>query len=146
MTGTSVTYGVWKRGGGSGVHSLLYRSSDAAGNLEEEQSCEVLIDARPPQTTNDAPLAPHAGAVTVHLTGADSLTGVSACSGLAATWYALDGGGWVQGSSVPVSGTGLHWVCYYSTDNAGNTEMPRWCSVTIVASAKSLRRAVRVLR
>ena len=47
-TGTSVTYGVWKRGGGSGLHTLLYRSTDAAGNLESTQSCEVKMDARAP--------------------------------------------------------------------------------------------------
>ena len=88
----SVTYGVWKRGGGSGLHTLLYRSTDAAGNLESTQSCEVKIDARAPVTANDAPLAPQAGPVTVHLTAADSMFGVSACSDVASVTYSLDGG------------------------------------------------------
>ena len=144
VTGDEVTFRTWKRGGGSGVHTLLYRSTDAAGNLEGTQSCEVKIDARPPQTTNDAPLAPQTGDVTVHLTAADSLTGVTACAGVKETWYALDGGGWQQGSSVPVSGNGLHWIAYYSVDNVGNAEMTRWCSVTISASAL-VRRTVRGL-
>jgi len=106
----------------------------------------VKIDARQPQTTNDAPLTPRTGTVTVHLTAADSLTGVTACSGVKETSYSLDGGGWVKGTSVSVSGLGRHWICYYSTDNAGNAEMTRWCSVTIAASAlgkRTLRGLVR---
>ena len=142
-TGTAVSYGMWKRGGGSGVYTLLYRSTDAAGNIEGTRSIEVKIDARPPTTSNDAPLTPRTGSVTVHLTGIDSLFGVSACSGLAATFYRLDTGGWTPGSAVTVSGLGLHWICYYSTDNAGNAENAKWCSVTIVASAKALRRPAR---
>ena len=146
VEGTSVTYGIWKRGGGSGMHTLLYRSSDAAGNLEETRSCEVKIDARAPLTSDDAPSTPQSGAVTVHLTAADSLFGVSACSGLAATWYRLDNGGWTQGASVPVLGTGLHWISYYSTDNAGNAEYVKSCSMTISGSAivkRTLRGLVR---
>ena len=41
-------------------------------------------------------------------------------------------GGWVKGTLGPrSSGTGLHWIAYYSIDNAGNAEYVRWCSVTI---------------
>jgi len=143
--GTVVTYGTWKRGGGSGLHSLLYRSTDAAGNLEEERSCEVKIDARPPRTTDDAPLTPQTHDVTVHLTAADSLTGVTACSDVKETWYSVDGAGWVKGSSATITAAsyvGLHWICYYSVDNAGNAEMTRWCSVTISAGAL-VKRALR---
>ena len=145
--GTTVTYDTWKRGGGSGLHTLLYRSTDAAGNLEEERSCEVKIDARPPRTTDDAPLTPQTGNVTVHLTAADSLTGVTASSGVKETWYSVDGAGWVKGSAVTITAAGhigRHWIAYYSTDNAGNTEMTRWCSLTISASAL-VRHAVRGL-
>jgi hypothetical protein len=133
--GTVVTYQTWKRGGGSGLHTLLYRSTDAAGNTETDGSCQVKIDARSPRTTDDAPLSPRTGSVTVHLTAADSLTGVTACSGVKETWSSLDGAGWVKGTAVSVSGLGRHWICYYSVDNAGNAEMTRWCSVTISASA-----------
>ena len=140
--GTTITYRVWRRGGGSGVHTLLYRSTDYAGNLEDAQSCTVKIDARPPITTNDAPLAPQTSAVTVHFTAADSLMGVSACSGLKETWYRVDGGGWVKGTqvTVPAAGNaGVHWIAYYSLDNCGNVEYVRWCSVTITAAGASTR-------
>ena len=70
QVGTAVTYATWKRGGGSGLHTLLYRSTDAAGNLEEERSCEVKIDARPPQhdrTTRRSHLRPAASPSTSRL-------------------------------------------------------------------------------
>ena len=142
VTGDEVTYRAWKRGGGSGVHTLLYRSTDAAGNLEEPQGCEVLIDARPPCTSDDAPLEPQLGDVTVHLTAQDTLFGVTACSGVKETWYRLDDDGWQQGTAVPVSGSGLHWIAYYSVDNVGNAEYMRWCSVTIAAPGAARAKTV----
>jgi hypothetical protein len=147
VTGTSVTYGVWKRGGGSGVHTLLYRSTDAAGNLEETRSVQVLMDARAPLTTDDALSTPQPGGCTVHLTAADTLFGVSACSGVAAVTYSLDGGAprTVPGASasVMVSGAGTHWIAYAATDNAGNTEYVKWRSVTIVAAGREARGTTR---
>jgi len=144
IEGDEVTYAVRKkRGGGSGVHTLLYRSTDAAGNIEETKSVDVKIDARAPLTTDDAPPTSVSGPVTVHLTAEDSMFGVSACSGVAATWYALDGGGWTQGSSVSVSGVGTHWLRYYSVDAAGNAEYPHWRAVTI-AAGRVARLPVRV--
>ena len=144
IEGTSVTYAVWKRGGGSGLHTLLYRSSDAAGNLEVAKSVEVKIDARrPPTTSDDAPSTPHAGPVSVHLTAVDSLLGVSACSGVASVTYRLDGGApqTVAGAAatVAVSGVGLHTIVYYSVDNAGNVESLRSCTVTILSAAAARR-------
>jgi hypothetical protein len=138
--GTAVSYAVWRRGGGSGLHTLLYRSTDAAGNTEETKSCEVRIDARPPSTTDDAPTEPQAGPLTVHLSALDSTSGVAACSGVAATWYALDGGAWTEGTAVAVAGAGLHWIAYFSIDLAGNVEQAHWCPVTILAAARSAGR------
>ena len=145
IAGQTVTYSIWKRGGGSGVHTLLYRSTDAAGNTEVTQSWDVLIDARPPLTSDDAPFGPQTGDVMVYFTAADSLFGVTACSGVAATWYSVDGGGWTEGAQVaiPAAGNaGVHWIAYYSIDNAGNAEYVKWCSVTIAAAGAS-RHAVR---
>jgi hypothetical protein len=108
---------------GRGERSLIIADEDPG--LSDEQKARALdrfwrLDSSRP------------GTVTMHLTGADSLTGVSTCPGLAATWFRLDAGGWVQGTSAPVSGTGLHWACYSSVDNAGNAEQLRWRSVTIL--------------
>jgi len=135
VAGQTVTYRTWKRGGGSGVHTLLYRSTDAAGNVEETQGCEVLIDARPPLTRDDASLAAQLHDTTVSFTANDSLSSV------AITWHSLDGGVWQQGPSVVVPASenwGVHWVAYYSVDNAGNAEYLKWCRVTITADPETI--------
>ena len=131
-TGTSVLFPLWRRGAGSGVHAVLYRSTDAAGNVEEAREHYVLIDARPPRTTDDAPLVPQVGDVTVHLTAEDTLVGVTACSGVALTRYSLDGGLWADGTVVTVRDAGMHWIAYGSIDVAGNVEPLRWRLVTIL--------------
>lgn len=134
-----------KRGGSSGIYTLLFRGTDAAGNEEQAtHSCQVYVDGRPPITTDDAPVGSQAGDVTVHFTAADSMFGVTACSGLAATWHSVDGGRWIKGSQVVVPAArnaGVHWIAYYSADNAGNAEYVKWCSVTIAATAGAARGA-----
>jgi hypothetical protein len=146
-TGDTVTYRVWKRGGGSGVHTLLYRSTDAAGNLETPpNNCEVKIDARRPQTTDDAPPAPQIHDVTVHFSATDSLVGVTACSGVKETWYSVDGGDWQEGTSVMVTAAGnegLHRIACYSVGNAGNAEYVRGCGV-LITGIEPVRRASRL--
>ncbi len=133
VTGTSLDYGRWRRGGGSGVFSVLYRSTDAAGNTETPQSATVRIDNSLPTATNDAPSGTQTGPVTVHISGHDSFSGV------AFIWYSLDGGTWTQvaypggvGVPVAISGNGAHTLCYYAVDGAGNLQAGfSVCSVTI---------------
>ena len=136
QTGTSLAFTtVWKRGGGSGLVTVYYRSTDAAGLIEPTKSCTVMIDTSRPTTTDDAPTGPQASDVTVHLTGHDTY------SGIGATWYQVDGGTWVMGNTVVVpapanhSNDGLHTIRYYSIDNAGNVEASyKVCSVLIATS------------
>ena len=72
-TGTSVTFPVWKHGGGSGAFTLLYRSTDQAGNTESQKSASVQIDNTPPTTTETgADLAWHSSAVTVDFNASDA--------------------------------------------------------------------------
>ena len=137
--GVELLYRTWKRGGGSGAHVLLYRALDALGNVSAVGSTTVLMDARPPRTTDDAPRdetgapVPQASDTTVHLTATDPLSGV------ATTWYSLDGSDWQAGAEVAIpapsdgSNDGVHWIAYYSVDAAGNAEYVRWCAVTIDA-------------
>ncbi len=117
ITGTSVTYPVWKRGGGSGNYTLLYRSTDWAGNIESQKSVPVLIDCTAPTTTaSGADLAWHAMPVTVSFTATDAGCGV------ASTHYRVDDGTWMIGTSVTIpapangSGDGIHAIDYYSVD------------------------------
>ena len=81
-------------------------------------------DTAPPTTTswasgtlgtNDWYTAP----VTVTIAGTDVMPG----SGVASTFYRIDGGGWLPYVAAVTIGTdGVHNVDFYSTDNAGNVE------------------------
>jgi hypothetical protein len=53
-------------------------------------------------------------------------------SGVAGTWYSIDGGGYAgYGGRFTVSAQGSHTVSYYSRDNAGNQESPKSTSFKI---------------
>jgi cytochrome c len=106
---------------GDGVHTVRFRSTDLAGNVEETKSIEVKIDTTAPVTV--AAFAPpsgggwHNGAVPVTLTATD------AGSGVAGVEWSLDGGPWTAYSgAIPVTGNGQHELLYRSTDVAGNAE------------------------
>jgi hypothetical protein len=133
QSGNAVPFtSVWKRGGGSGTVTVYYRSTNGAGLVEAEKSCVVLIDTSRPSATDDAPSGPQSGDVTVHLTGHDTFSGV------AETFYQLDGATWTSGTSVYVpalpahANDGLHTIRYYAIDYAGNVETGyRVCTVRI---------------
>jgi len=120
-----------------GRHQLSYWSVDRAGNTESAKSFKVDIDATS-ASTQSAVSGPaggnsyYKGDVQVTLTASDSL------SGLAATFYELDGGA-AQAYSGPfaVSGEGGHTVNFWSVDAAGNAEARQTLSVGIDASAPS---------
>jgi C1A family cysteine protease len=69
------------------------------------------------------------------------LSPTDATSGVATTRYSIDGGAWQTGTTVTLAtairhkrggyASGVHTVQYTSTDNAGNAETPRSCSVTL---------------
>ncbi len=96
--------------------------SDKAGNSKSTTVAGIKIDRTAPSTsvsTDRAPLASgwYAGAVQVTLsTGAD-------LSGIAATYYSVDGGAaQVYSSPFSHSLTGQHTITFWSVDNAGHTE------------------------
>jgi len=76
-------------------------------------------DVTAPSTTSDV-LADYAGSALITLTGADDWGG----SGVARTYYTLDGGVQTQGSTVSVSAVGSHTLEFWSVDVAGNIETP----------------------
>ena len=98
------------------VHTLCYRSVDIAGNVETTHFAQVRIDTTRPSTTSNADKTTHAGSFTLVFEASDSH------SGIASTWYSIDGGFYQAGTSALVAGTGRHTVRFYSEDNAGNTE------------------------
>ncbi len=109
---------------GSGSHSVIYWSVDKLGNTETPTKGYVNIDTVPPVTTPTGLTATSTSgwmntAQQVSLTPSDGLSGV------AATYYTLDGGS-QQTYTAPftIGADGQHTVTYWSVDNAGNTESP----------------------
>ncbi|MBV9851943.1 MAG: RICIN domain-containing protein [Armatimonadetes bacterium] len=119
---------------GDAVHTLTYHSIDQAGNAEAARTLTVKIDGTPPVTTATAATMPAtanaAGSIQVTLTATDNLSGV------AATYYTLDGGAqqtYTAGTPVTITGVGNHTLSYYSTDIAGNTELTHTLTITLTA-------------
>jgi hypothetical protein len=90
--------------------------SDKAGNATGATVGGIKIDRHDPITTASAPSGWQSSDVTVKLSATDNLSGV------AATYYTVDGAAPQAGTTVPVSTEGTHKVAYWSVDNAGNTE------------------------
>ena len=108
---------------GSKVYTLSFYSIDHAMNLEAVKTVTFTIaaasDNTPPVTTssfNPGTNALFKANQTVTLAATDSGSGVKA------TYFTIDSGAYVLGTSFSVSGDGLHTYSYYSVDNANNTE------------------------
>ena len=86
-----------------------------------------VIDITPPNTVSDAKTT-YPSAATIKLTATD------AGSGVAATYYKLDGGAQVTGTSINVTAVGAHSIEFWSVDVKGNVESPhKTAAFTITA-------------
>ena len=133
--GTSIAIPAPANHSNDGVHTIEYRTTDVAGNVETLRSATVRIDTTLPTTTDDAPAGWSDSPVTVTLSPADAL------SGIASTQYRIDGGAFQGGTSVTIpapadhSNDGAHTIEYRSTDNAGNVEPLQPATVRIDTTA-----------
>jgi hypothetical protein len=109
---------------GEGRHEVLFWSIDGAGNPETVGAPLVLdVDKTAPTTTVINPISPESGwfvtsGIPVAFEAADG------GSGVAATWYSIDGGT-AQEYGKPFTqqlSTGAHTITYWSVDLAGNVE------------------------
>ncbi len=93
-------------------------------------------DKIPPTTTATRP-GSSGGSATIELTVTDTGEYSPLGSGVAHTYYKIDGGGWAQGTTVviPAPGTGAvdHHVYFYSDDACGNTEAQHDITVSVTA-------------
>jgi hypothetical protein len=95
-------------------------------------------DRTPPTTTiSDADSLWHNTDVSLTLSATDNPGG----SGVDGTYYEVDGGSWVEGTSLSIpapadhANDGLHTVSYYSTDISGNIETAQSVTVEIDTTA-----------
>jgi hypothetical protein len=108
-----------------GSYTLEFWSVDVAGNVETPHKSAAFSvttapvpDLTPPSTTSDAKPS-YVGSALIRLIAADA-----GGSGVAATYYRLNGGTQTAGTSVLVSSAGTHTVEFWSVDVAGNNETP----------------------
>ncbi|MCK4717171.1 MAG: hypothetical protein KAT70_00770, partial [Thermoplasmata archaeon] len=102
--------------------TFYYRSLDAAGNVESNNTVVLSIDKTQPATAFAIQTGTMGGGgwydsvVTFALTPSDNIN-------LDSTWYIVDGGPWEEyAAPVTVTGTDEHTIWYRSTDKAGNME------------------------
>ena len=97
------------------------------GNMNEVRFHGAVrpADIAAPVTTASAPEGTVNTNATVTFAVADN------SSGVASTWYTVDGGTAQSGKSVTLTTEGTHTVSYWSVDWAGNAEQPKSVTVTI---------------
>jgi large repetitive protein len=99
-----------------GTHKITFYSVDNAGNKEETQSIDVKLDKTAPVTKSNLTTGHVKLGLEVQLTATDNLSGV------AKTYYTINDGAAVEGSTFKIDQAGVYKVTYYSVDNAGNIE------------------------
>jgi hypothetical protein len=109
-----------------GSHTLSFWSVDVAGNIELANLVSFEVTAPPvpvpdttaPVTTSNVK-ATYAGSASITLTAVDNVGG----SGVAHTYYILDGAPQAEGLNVSTSVLGSHTLSFWSVDVAGNIEL-----------------------
>jgi hypothetical protein len=111
---------------GSATHTIEFWSLDSTLNSEEHHLVDIRVispnaDTIAPTTAANV-LPSYLGTATISLEASDNVGG----QGVKATYYILDGGQPVIGTTVvvppPAFGAQTHTLQYYSVDNALNTE------------------------
>jgi hypothetical protein len=104
----------------SAIHTFTYFSADLAGNLEPAHTFTFNIDTVPPITAGRLQAGTGGNLETLVFSATDNLSGV------AATYYSLDGGALTTYTGpIHFDSIGAHSVRYYSVDKAGNQEAAR---------------------
>lgn len=91
-----------------------------------------LKDAVAPVTTDDAKSGWQTTKQTVKLTATDE------GSGVARTFYSVDGNAFAEGQTVEIATDGVHTISYYSEDMAGNREQTKSATVKIDSAGPTI--------
>jgi PKD repeat protein len=129
----------------AGSHTIEYRSTDGAGNVETAKSVTVKVDGTAPTTTRTVdPAAPqgqdgwYTSAPKVTLATADNAGG----SGAAVREYRIDNGDWTAYTAPFDAPAGTHTIEHRSRDAAGNAEAASSFQVKVDAAAPTVAAAV----
>ena len=106
-----------------GIATIAYWATDNSGNVSQAGSMTVRVDKTAPVTTITATPGPTSTSV--------AISGTDATSGLAGTFYSVDGTPAAAYSGPITLDNGVHTVNAYSTDIAGNTEAVKTLSLPL---------------
>ncbi|HJR06148.1 MAG TPA: PQQ-binding-like beta-propeller repeat protein [Pyrinomonadaceae bacterium] len=140
--GATQTYATPFNVSGDGSHVVKYWSVDAVGNAEPQHSLTVNVDASAPNT--QLATTGTAGTNGWYRSWVQvSLTPLDNQSGVASTYYSVDGGAaQAYAGSFTVSGNAQHNVSFWSVDKVGNTETTRSVNIKIDITSPDTQNAV----
>ena len=87
----------------------------------------IAVDVTPPMTVSDV-AATYVASATVTLSAVDDAGG----TGVAQTWFVLDGSDATAGTVASIATAGSHTLKFWSVDNAGNVEVPTTVEFTVI--------------
>ena len=122
---------------GNGSHTVTYWSTDGVGNVEATHTGYVNIDTSAPVTTATG-LQPGNQSGWQNVSQVVSLGANDALSGVAATYYTLDGATQTYTNPFTVSAQGSHLITYWSVDAVGNIETANTGYVNIDTTAPTV--------
>lgn len=114
-----------------GVNKVSFYSVDKVGNVEQIKTAYIKIDKSSP-VTEISEIPELAKSVAVNLNATDKLSGV------AETYYSINGSEYVKGTSFKVEEEGINKLSYYSVDQAGNKEEVKTVEVKIDQTAPTV--------
>jgi hypothetical protein len=133
--GGNVTIAAPANGSNDGIHTISFYATDYADNVEAPaNSATVKIDATAPSTslaTN--PASPDGSNGWFNRVSVDfTLSASDALSGVAQSFYAIDGGATqTYAGAVTIATQGSHSVQYWSVDNVGNVEAAQTVAIKL---------------
>jgi hypothetical protein len=106
---------------------------DGAGNTESVRTVSFTIAGTAPDTTK--PVTTSNAAASYTATAVVTLSATDSGSGVAATYYRVDGGAQASGAVVtvgrPATGSASHTLQFWSVDKAGNVELAKSVAFTV---------------
>lgn len=108
-----------------GTDTFTFGVNDGVENSEVSTVTVHILETTPPVTIDDGQGGWHRDAQTIHLTATDE------GSGVAQTFYSINGSPFVEGNTIQIDQNGVNELRYYSVDVAGNQEAQKSVTISI---------------